>query len=687
KCWFVEDGSYIWDRDNDYDTTIGMATTLFQYLEKKITENEEQRIDELLNIVKDNFQVAFFWRRLLLLASKYPAVFAHKIYDLTIAYPLQTYPETMRDLVKFLKVAIDCNAYNSEEIARIEKSIVDIKPGQEGENVAFYQSCQARLLSQLPMDRLSLDQSKTILQQAKIEAIENKPLVEFFSSKEPYTEEKWLKEQGVDLVQQFNKKILDLSNPLKAFSEKYLNKTPTLLDIQNVMGTAIEVKNKLYDTDEDIQNADQHVINSAWRHLSVFAETLCKCNEISSSPDSSEYQFCKMVLLRAAQHNDPEPNSKYDDEYSSPGWSPAPRNSAAIGLPLLLNNYADQEIFDAVKKLARDQVPSVRFLTMTRINFVKNNFPDQYWLLMKDVSKTEGNRVVLNAFINSVFYWVNINESNVVETVTNIDKQMLYDEPRSNESYIRLLAHLLVESGNEWAILELNRLLTDPLAYGKALDRLAFELMVFLDVKRWKSGADIEKIKNVKNLIESIIKVVTNELEKTLDDQATPDDTKKKQYQALYAVIHEIVSRTYFNSGFSHPDDISLVKVKEVYFNNVAPLLDQVLIFALSGKGILGASTAHYFMQFLNAFLEVNPAKVLEMASKLAKGSQYWNYHLDSMGIREVVSLTEKLLADHKDLLQNDQSLSDLLNMLDVFVTAGWPEAVNLIWRLDEVFR
>jgi hypothetical protein len=57
------------------------------------------------------------------------------------------------------------------------------------------------------------------------------------------------------------------------------------------------------------------------------------------------------------------------------------------------------------------------------------------------------------------------------------------------------------------------------------------------------------------------------------------------------------------------------------------------------------------------------------------------------MAMREVVKLVESILADYRDKVQEESSIINLLGVLDAFVEAGWPEALNLVWRLDEIYR
>jgi hypothetical protein len=47
----------------------------------------------------------------------------------------------------------------------------------------------------------------------------------------------------------------------------------------------------------------------------------------------------------------------------------------------------------------------------------------------------------------------------------------------------------------------------------------------------------------------------------------------------------------------------------------------------------------------------------------------------------------QSILVDYRDDVRDAESINNLLELLDAFIEAGWPEALNLVWRLDEIFR
>lgn len=52
-----------------------------------------------------------------------------------------------------------------------------------------------------------------------------------------------------------------------------------------------------------------------------------------------------------------------------------------------------------------------------------------------------------------------------------------------------------------------------------------------------------------------------------------------------------------------------------------------------------------------------------------------------------MVKFVETVLADHRNEVRDGQALEDLLKLLEIFAKSGWPDALKLVWRLDEVYR
>jgi hypothetical protein len=75
------------------------------------------------------------------------------------------------------------------------------------------------------------------------------------------------------------------------------------------------------------------------------------------------------------------------------------------------------------------------------------------------------------------------------------------------------------------------------------------------------------------------------------------------------------------------------------------------------------------------------------MAAVVVTSSKRFGYNIDSIAMSDTVRLEESVLAGYRPNIQNPESVTDLMNLLDAFVEVGWPEAFNMAWRLDEVYR
>jgi len=100
----------------------------------------------------------------------------------------------------------------------------------------------------------------------------------------------------------------------------------------------------------------------------------------------------------------------------------------------------------------------------------------------------------------------------------------------------------------------------------------------------------------------------------------------------------------------------------------------------------LAPATIQHLMEIFNAVVSTEPVKVLMLASALLKGPRL-GYEFDQMAIAQVVQLTETLLADHREILRDAQNAARLGDIIDIFVSAGWPQATRLVMQLDSAIR
>ena len=102
--------------------------------------------------------------------------------------------------------------------------------------------------------------------------------------------------------------------------------------------------------------------------------------------------------------------------------------------------------------------------------------------------------------------------------------------------------------------------------------------------------------------------------------------------------------------------------------------------------------TAYQLIQALQRLLPCAPSEVFLIATKSILSSSQAGFQYESLAVGEVVKFIQRVLADHRDIFrkeatQESECLSALLQVLDLFVEAGWAEARQLTHRLEEIYR
>jgi hypothetical protein len=495
-----------------------------------------------------------------------------------------------------------------------------------------------------------------------------------------YSEDEFLQEKGADLTKPANKALRDLYTPLKTWNEK--GRDPQQID--SLLTTATNVRTALLE--ESL--ADAPVVLAAWTQFAEFAAHAI----LESRGDEPRFSDLREMVLLAANHDEPVPDPEYDSKWSSAAWSPAPRTAAAQALPWIAAFDANAQVIAAIEKLASDPVPAVRFLLADGLWRLGKNSPSTMWTLLENLVSVENNEVVLGAIARSLSYAWRFDSSRSLPLVLK-----LLQRPHSDDEHMFGFWNDVVRIITDYAVWEndssvteiIHSWLASPVTHKSELATSGQRLIGYIRPQQTRQSFERARALLIEHL-DSVAKGLT-ELQRAAAAEGKPPPAET--WRKLYGVIDEAVLRTYFAADVSpnlrqrseYPlDDISRPK----FFHDVLPILERVLNFGKHPEtGILLASTAHHFMELLNGIVKYEPRLVLRLAAEVIESSKRYNYNLDSMAMKEIVKLVESLLADYREEIQDDTSITHLLNVLDAFVEAGWPEALNLVWRLDEVYR
>ena len=177
------------------------------------------------------------------------------------------------------------------------------------------------------------------------------------------------------------------------------------------------------------------------------------------------------------------------------------------------------------------------------------------------------------------------------------------------------------------------------------------------------------------------------EMRERLEGLESPDeeDPDLKRGRNVAQIIDSIAAEVYFASGAFKRDkdeDPSVSPAQRArLYQEAGDLLDRLADVPLP-------PVTHHLLQTLEACIEAEPRSVFLRISRTIEGGKAGGYHFDGMAASLFVSLVERYLAEYRTLLQRDEEMRRrLIEMLDVFVDAGWPKARQLTYGLHELFR
>ena len=506
-----------------------------------------------------------------------------------------------------------------------------------------------------------------------------------------YTDEKWLEDQGVDTNTAENQELKRLFAPLDEFSSDWRNKNPT----GKATDLILPMLEEGYATVTGNTEADQEVVDLLWYKLTACAAILSR---VTNNPESFMFSFCRQVLLDGAEHHLPESDLESNVQLDSPVYSPFPRHEAAHGLLRLTFRRSDPEMLDAIEKLARDPVPSVRMVTAMELFMVYVNAPGRFWDIVDNRAMHETNQVVQGRLCTALGRVIAQDEEKTIHSINKILNHTLSSTETLEpvESCVNLLMWLAIHRENSWALQTMeDTLFHDPIRFANSLKHAVFWVMKnYVIPKNLETPEERERVKRATAWVGEAINAASSGIEilcNSLKEHWTEEG--QQQLHDVYEVIDQVIMRLNLEvvdkRGESQKSDEEISnELCCRFYREVKPLMERVIAFAQDREsGIMFAGTAHHFMELLTTFLSCNPREVLHLAEGVARSSELFGYNLDSLAAEDVVKLVEIVLADHRNDVRDGQGLEDLLNLLDIFAKTGWTDALKLVWRLDEVFR
>jgi hypothetical protein len=483
-----------------------------------------------------------------------------------------------------------------------------------------------------------------------------------------------------------------LIDSAKAFARKFLNDPPSIEEIQEITPTLRLLHSALLESGNDA--CDDRMRNDMWGYLTEACASIAKSEAFTC--EFSDTEFIKSTLLEAANYPDPLPAEDYKHFDTHPSWgSPAARIDAAKGVMNLANKdfCIDGKLLQTIEKLANDPVPPVGFQIATRLILLYETAPDLMWSLMEKFSREENSRGVLQGLLYGTLDRLAGHHPDRVSDLVRIIYERVHngdgaDEVRRNCTGI--FVGLYAWQNHSLCHEVVSSIANAPVSHITEVHQIVGYLRDLLNLGiNQPENTEQGEIRSrsfdlMRHILESSLKQ-TRELEAKYSSQIWRDEDQK-QVSELVHLADSIRMQIYFASGAFRDNDNE---------EKVPRGAAERIRFWEQSRSILGllsefgyARVTHYLLETLEYLIPFASEEVFLLIGKVVRKGKDGGYQYESLAIDLIVRLVERFIAEYRHVLQNNENCRQaLIEILDTFVDAGWPNARRLTYRLEGIFR
>lgn len=691
------DRSEIWDQGYRDDVSLQLIDALLNKVSTDLKSGDLslESAWSVFRLIAEENQFPVVWKHLVRQAAVRPEL-------MPFVMPLLRCPEILAapetTVIAGELIAANFKCFQANDKAKIEEAIWKIPSLRLAKIYRVPADQRDRLLTCIPEDERSA-RSKTAVEAAKAAAreIRNEPFFKLGSvTQRQITDEDLLREHGADTESEPNRKLLDTKPSLAAFEGKFLNEIPPVVEVDAILP---QLENA-YEIVKTTVGTDERVATNVFTSLTAVAESIAKNDKLRE--DSAAIKLCREILTNAAVYPYPEASDTADEHFDRPAWGPTPKIEAAQGIIHLVHNFGlDSELENLIIKLSADKSPAVRFQIASGLGSVYLRNAEQFWQTADLMLSKEQATGVMVALARSVGhpYIAKREPTKVVEWFRKLLKRPTPKQRPEDVFGVILdsLMYLYVYLGDSGANQLLRVLEKSPVRYAGQLRIMASSASYYLTYGLDRNEGDTvsgevrARAREVENRILRAVDSGFQLLEKRSSKSRRGANRRAESVKQLLMTIDTMVFRLYIlvnaNPALVRQEDKPLgeTAVKTLFAESAQ--LWEALVSAEAGyRRPMAPSTAHHLMESFNRLLPFDPQRILRLVWYLITGRTF-GYQFDQMAIHEFAVFAERILADYKELLREQRSAVQFAEILDVFVSAGWPEATRLVLRMDAAVR
>lgn len=679
QCVYVTDHSFYEYKEEKEYGILSHVKNIFKFLHEELDAGRIIQVRRHLISFAENAKASTLWIRLLRFIAKRESHFKSHAFQLLCNEVLLGATELTYHIGELIKTY--WSGFSKKEQKAIEQKITGLSVStsnvyDEDDLLILKQ----QLLSCIPAMSLNTEEAGLLL--TRYGRSEPKPNVSS-SVLRPYNESKAEKMHrlGLNIDNAEDVSLYDSIVSVESFYSSYNEqKTKKLLKPAYIL--VYQAARKLFDTVNNENYHNKNFVSHTHYEVALFARLLTERNiKLSVEIKTWIHTVCHHCLNASAYQR------AYEDGDLTTRWgaySPDARSIAIDTLITLLYREKTEELRDTLRNLMSDNTQHVRYKALGTLNYFWGYHHDTFWAILRERIPFERDGLCLQALIKSINYRDIIEaypaevERIIVQFRDIISIKGIADEIVG--WYVSLLIRLYLYHHSAIAKEIIQECITS-----KTFSRQLLILLLPLINPNKKDFEDAEYPdihRQVTDMVHYLLVGAFDHLsEKQLDDPAINDDLE---------VIDFCIQQLYFTlirEKENEPDKPFIQKNRRTYFGLVKELLS---LTVEKSKGLHGgfmvAHTGYYFMQLVNELFDCDPAFMLEISVSIVDCAAANNFTYDSSTLGEIIKLSERIFSDHKDLLNDPENFKGLLSILDHFSNSGWQEALELTWKLKDIF-
>ncbi|MGQ7856598.1 hypothetical protein ACUN24_20365 [Pedobacter sp. WC2501] len=683
------DMSAMWAENIDLHKPFSHTALIIDFLESTLTTPDEWDISDMLNIYIAHADFAFNWKAILDLGSKRPEQLYVLLYELLLQPPILYWSDTVFEAARFLEQI--AKLLSDPQILAIENVILSLSGFIKEKDIDNVDTRVIRLLGRIPKDKLGDERSLAFLGDKT--PVPNEPVVKYTSSFGPVTTEMFLSDVGVDISEPKNEELLSMNAILEQFNRTYQNQFPDIEIFLDPSEIALKLFLSIKENDHIPKRLSQTILQEIAAFYSIILNSVYRVNSIRLP---IEYSTIKEIMLYCLNlHTE---SDDYAEENYSPasGYTSTPRSEAAQGIPYLFGISQDKELLAVMDTFSKDKNAVTRFHILKSLYVLYQSYPETFWSIVFDRMQNESDSFtkasVIRNLDNKVIFE---NDSDRLLKAFEMGKESIIKLRGNNsflENYLTIALGFYRRSQNE----SIKNILEDCLSQNPTLlkNLIYHAFQIIEPANFYRNYADPKDVELNKRIVEILLSVL-DRAEIYLKTFRVNEENESEELKESFIVLDTMIQRIYFSMQVNerlnkmHKDRLAITdEDREKFYFFVKPLLERILEIS-SGLvgGLIQAHTAHYFIEIMAEALKFDAAFSLSSITRITQMTAGTAYSFDRSAIQEVVRFTEKLLVDHKNMLADPEAFTQIMALLTIYVDSGWPDALELLWKLDEVFR